>query len=410
MGEEFRPHLLAVLCLGFSSGLPFALSGSTLQAWFASENTSILTIGLLSLVTVPYIYKFLWAPILDRYMPPILGRRRGWIIIMQFGLAAVLLLMGLYGHPVSHPLTLAVLALMLAFFSASQDISIDAYRTDILKPSEWGLASAYYVTTYRLAIIASGGLALIIADHYGWKLTYCFMALLVFLMTVVTLLSPEPAMLDRPQSLKQAMIEPLKEFAARSDFKWTVSFLFFYKFGDAFTVSLSSAFLIKYLHYSLTVVGSVNKIIGLLSTIAGGLLGGLLFKRLGLFRSLLYFGIGQALCSFLFMAQAMAGKNMGLLVSTVFADNFLGGMSTVAFLAYITSLCNKKMSAAQFALFSAISSLPRVLIGPLAALTIKWVGWPGFFFISFFLSLPSFWLLWTARNSYDSLYENVRRI
>jgi len=378
------------------------LSGGTLQAWFASENTSLMTIGLLSLVTQPYIYKFIWAPFLDRYIPPVLGRRRGWIFFMQLLLAVTLVMMGLYGHPRTHAIELAVLALFLSFFSATQDISIDAYRTDILQPSEWGIASAFYVTTYRIAIIASGGLALIFADHYGWKETYFLMAAIMMLMGIVTLLSPEPKIIQAPTTLKQAMSEPIKEFISRPYYKWALCFLFFYKFGDAFTISLSSAFLIKHLHYSLSIVGSVNKIIGVISAILGGLVGGFLFKKLGLYRALLYFGFGQALCSFLFMIQALVGQNIGMLILTVFADNFLGGMSTVAFLAYITSICNKKTSAAQFALFSAISSLPRVFIGPIAALTIEWIGWPSFFFVSFFLSLPGLWLLWSARNSYDA--------
>jgi PAT family beta-lactamase induction signal transducer AmpG len=396
-----NPRTLPILFLGFSSGLPLALSGTTLQAWFATENVSIFTIGLLTLVGQPYAYKFLWAPFLDRFIPPFLGRRRGWMVITQISLAISIGLMA-FGHPKSHGLTLALVALVVAFLSATQDISIDAYRTDILEPNERGIGSAFTSIGYRIAMITSGGLALIFADHWGWQMTYLTMAFIMLLTSSITFFSPEPEIIHSPTSLKQAIIEPLVEFLSRPEAKWFLIFLVLYKFGDAFTVSLTSAFLIKSLHFSLSVVGSINKIVGITASIVGGIAGGILLARMNLYRALLIFGIGQALCSFLFMWLAITGKNIILLAITVFADNFFSGMSAVALIVFITSLCNKKFSATQYALFTAIASLSRIFVGPLAGFSVEKIGWVNFFFISFFVSLPGLLLLWSRRNSYDA--------
>ena len=395
----FNARTAAILGLGFSSGLPLALSGGTLQAWFAQSNLSIITIGFLSLVGQPYVYKFLWAPFLDRYVPPFLGRRRGWISLMQLCLAITLIFMGM-GHPAHQPFHLALLAFLLAFFSATQDTSIDAYRTDLLPSHERGLGAAFTMTGYRIAMIVSGGLALIMAGHYGFRLLYFFMAGLMFLSIIMTLLSPEPAHTVSPDSFKIIFKKSFLDIIKKPQFSLVITFLILYKFGDAFTVSLTTAFLIKSLHFSLAIIGAVNKIIGTIASIVGGIIGGILLSRLNLFRALLYFGILQALCSFLFMALALTGKNIPLLSITVFVDNFFSGMSAAALIVFITVLCDKKFSATQFAFFSAIASLSRVFIGPFAGISAHFMGWPTFFFLSFFLSLPGLGLLWALRNSY----------
>jgi len=402
-----NPHTLPLIFLGFSSGLPLALSGNTLQAWFAAENISILTIGFLTLTGLPYLYKFLWAPLLDRFVPPFLGRRRGWILIMQLLLAIAIAAMG-WGHPRSHGMMLGMLALTVAFFSATQDISIDAYRTDVMKEEERGVGSAFFVMGYRIAMIISGGVALIIADHYGWKFTFFIMGFLMLLMIFITFLSSEPDDSQKPTSLQEAIVAPFRDFFSRPTFKWCLAFLLLYKIGDAFTISLSSAFLIKSLHYSLTVVGTVNKMVGIASSILGGIIAGFLMARMNLYRALLIFGIGQALCSFLFMALSIVGQNMPLLITTVFADNFFSGMSAVALLVFITGLCHKKFSAAQFALFSAFASLGRVIVGPFAGVAVKFLGWTDFFFLSFFVCLPGLILLWPYLNSYDAPSSNFQ--
>jgi PAT family beta-lactamase induction signal transducer AmpG len=395
----FNLRTLSILLLGFSSGLPLALSGTTLQAWFAQSNVSLETIGFLSLVGQPYVYKFLWAPFLDRFVPPFLGRRRGWIALMQLCLAITLCFMAL-GHPKTHGFYLAILACALAFFSATQDIGIDAYRTDVLAPEERGLGASFTITGYRIAMLVSGGLALILAGTSGFKITYLVMAGLTLATMVVTFFSPEPVRTTPPHTLKEAVVNPFKEFMSRPQSLLILLFLLLYRFGDAFTVSLTTAFLIKSMHFSLTTIGMLNKIVGLGATILGGIIGGILLARISLFRALLYFGILQALCSFLFMALSIVGKNVPLLAGTIFADNFFGGMVTAASVVFITVLCNKKFSATQFALFSAITAFARVFVGPLAGFSAQTMGWPHYFLLSFFLSIPGLLLLWPLRNSY----------
>ncbi len=395
----FNFRTFSILLLGFSSGLPLALSGSTLQAWFAQQNVSLVEIGFLSLIGQPYVYKFLWAPFLDRYIPPFLGRRRGWILLMQLGVAAALILMA-FGHPRSHGIELALFACALAFFSATQDTSIDAYRTDLLPPDERGLGAAFTITGYRLAMLVSGGLGLIVAGSYGFKITYLIMAAIMLALTFSTFFSPEPHHVSPPKSLRDAVINPFKEFLSRPGTVLVLVFLLLYRFGDAFTVSLTTAFLIKSLHFSLATIGMLNKMLGIAASIIGGIIGGILLARLSLFRALLYFGLLQALCSFLFMALAIVGKNIPLLAATIFMDNFSSGMVSAAAVVFITILCDKKFSATQFALFSAVSAFARVFVGPLSGITAQTFGWPHYFLISFFLSIPGLLLLWPLRNSY----------
>jgi MFS transporter, PAT family, beta-lactamase induction signal transducer AmpG len=380
--------------------LPFALNGSTLQAWFASEKINIVTIGFLTLVGQPYVFKFLWAPFLDRYLPPLLGRRRGWIALMQVGLIITIGSMA-FGNPVSHGFQLAMLALVAAFLSATQDIAFDAYRTDLLATHERGVGAAFTNIGYRIAVILSGGVALIIADHYGWKATYLLMAAFMVVCLSVTFLSPESESPALPKTITEAIVQPWREFTARQSAFLILLFIVLYKIGDAFTVSLSSAFLIQYLHFSLSVVGSINKIVGLIASIFGSVLGGVLLARFNLLRIMWWFGLGQACCSFLYMALAIVGKNIALLTTTVFCDYFLSGLTTTALIVFITGLCDKRFSATQFALFTAVSAIGRVFIGPIAGYTVNFIGWSHFFFISFFVSLPGLLLLWHLRTSYD---------
>lgn len=399
IGSLFNLRMFSILFLGFSSGLPLALSGTTLQAWFAASNVSLETIGFLSLVGQPYVYKFLWAPLLDRFVPPFLGRRRGWIALMQFALGLVLCFMAL-GDPKAHGFYLAGLACALALFSATQDIGIDAYRTDVLPTKERGLGAALTITGYRIAMIFSGGLALVLAGVSGFKITYLAMAALMFTTMLITFFSPEPIRITPPHTLKETVINPFREFIKRPDSLLILLFLLLYRFGDAFTVSLTTAFLIKSLHFSLVMIGTLNKMVGIGAAILGGIIGGILLSRISLYRALLYFGILQALCSFLFMALAIVGKNVPLLAGTIFADNFFSGMVSAASVVFITILCDKKFSATQFALFSAITAFSRVFVGPLAGISAQTMGWPHYFFLSFFLSLPGLLLLWALRNSY----------
>ena len=324
----FNRRIGATLLLGFSSGLPLALSGSTLQTWLATLHVDVTAIAAFSLVGLPYSLKFLWAPLMDRYMPPFMGRRRGWILLAQMVLAALMAMMA-----VTDPLTamprLVVLALIMAFASASQDIVYDAYRTDLLPPVERGLGAAVTVGGYRMAMIVSGALVLVLSDRIGWRNSYLLMAALMLLAMGVSLLAPEPpASAEVPRTLKDAVLTPLRDFATRPAAAGLLALVVLYKFGNWFSGPLTNVFLVAGLHFTATDVGVVNKGLGLVATLVGVLLGGALMPRLGLFRSLLCFGILQAASTLTFMLLALVGHNYGLMVLAVGVENLSWGMGT----------------------------------------------------------------------------------
>jgi PAT family beta-lactamase induction signal transducer AmpG len=391
-------RLGVMLPLGFASGLPLALTAGTLQAWLTVDGVDLRTIGFFSLIGLPYTVKFLWSPLMDRFSLPWLGRRRGWILAWQLGLAAGLAALGLTGSGQA-PWLLAGLAVVVAFASASQDIAFDAYRTDVLRPDERGFGAGLSVTGYRLALLVSGAGALILSERLGWPGTYALMAVLMFVAAAATLLSPEPSLrVAAPRTITDAVWGPLQEFFARAP---AVGFLFLivlYKLGDAFAASLSTAFLIRGVGFSVSEVGLVNKGMGLIATILGALAGGALMVRLGLFRSLLLFGILQALSNLAFMVLAWMGKNYAMMVGAVASENLAGGMGTAAFVALLMSLCDHRYTATQYALLSALAALGRVFVGPPAGYLVDAVGWGRFFFLTFLAALPGLWLLWRLRE------------
>lgn len=285
---------LVLLLLGFASGLPLALTGGTLQAWMTVENVSLKTIGIFSLVGQAYVFKFLWSPLMDRYTPSFLGRRRGWLIISQLLLIIAIIAMG-FMEPAKHLWWLAAIAVLVAFCSASQDIVFDAYKTDLLTAEERGTGAAVSVLGYRLAMLVSGGLALWIADRYlGWQSTYWLMAGLMLIGVFATLFAPEPDIrIAPPKTLEQAIVEPLRDFFGRNNAWLILLLIVLYKMGDAFAASLSTTFLIRGVGFDAGEVGLINKTLGLIATIIGALYGGLLMQRLSLFRALMIFGILQ---------------------------------------------------------------------------------------------------------------------
>lgn len=392
-----------ILLLGFSSGLPLALTGGTLQAWMTVEGVDLKTIGIFTLVGVPYTFKFLWAPLLDRFVPPVLGRRRGWILVFQLSLMALIVAMSGFS-PKSAPWVVALLAVMITTMSASQDIVVDAYRTDVLHERERGLGAGVFVTGYRIAMLVSGALALVFSEIIGWRLTYLLIAGVMTLGVLATLFGPEPEVkVVPPKTLAEAVGGPLKEFFSRPGAWALLALIVLYKIGDAFAGSLTTAFLIRGVEFSVGEVGTINKGMGLVATIVGALFGGVIMSRLGMFRSLLYFGLLQAVSNLSFMVLAFAGKNYALMVIAVLFENLAGGMGTAAFVGFLMALCNPKFTATQFALLSALAALGRVFVGPPSGYLVEVTGWAVFFFITFLAALPGLWLLWVMRKNVSSL-------
>lgn len=388
--------IATVTVLGFASGIPFPLVSGTLQAWLTSEGIDIKTIGILTILTFPYSFKFLWSPFFDKFNIPKLGRRRGWILICQ-----ILILLGIalmITLTPKHLILFSAIAAGVAFFSASQDISIDAYRTEILKPKDRGLGASFAVTAYRIALIIAGGLCLLLADHLGWQAALAIISSLLVIGIIITLWADEPDGIKKPRTLRESFIEPFKELLKREKSLLLLLFIILYKLGDAYAGSLSTTFFIRGIGFSLTEIGTVNKIGGLISAIAGSIIGGVLLTKINLYRALILFGIFQALSNLMFMILAIAGKSFVLFVSTVIIENFTGGMGTTAFLALLMALCNHRFAATQYAVFSSLASLGRVIISPTSGFVVDAIGWETFYLLTFLIAIPGLILIVKLRE------------
>ncbi|HLS50543.1 MAG TPA: muropeptide transporter [Burkholderiaceae bacterium] len=405
----FSPRVFPLLLLGFASGLPLALSGGTLQAWATVEGVSLQSIGFLTLAGTAYTLKFLWAPLIDRYVPPLLGRRRGWMLLSQVLLGVCIIAMG-FSSPSGNLGWLALLAVVVAFLSATQDIAFDAYSTDVLRDHERAAGAAVKVLGYRLAMIVSGGLALILAGGWlGWSYTYVLMGVLMLVLTVVTLLAPEPEdVVKAPQTLGRAVVEPLAEFFSRQGAISLLLLIVLYKLGDAFAGALSTTFLLRGVGFSTEEVGMVNKIFGLAATVVGALAGGAFMARIGLYRSLLLFGILQAVSNFGYWVLAVTPTHIASMAVVVAIENVCGGLGTAAFVALLMAMCQQRYSATQFALLSALSAVGRTyLAGPLTPPLVEAFGWPWFFVLTVVIALPGIWLLWLKRQEINALDATV---
>jgi PAT family beta-lactamase induction signal transducer AmpG len=444
-----------MLMLGFASGLPLALSSGTLQAWLTVEGLDITTIGFFALAGLPYTFKFVWAPLADRFEPPMLaGRRRSWLLVTQIGLAVACFAMATLDPKVS-VYAVGACAVAIAFLSASQDIVFDAYRTDLLDETERGAGAAVSVLGYRVAMLVSGGLALIIADQWlGWPNMFRLMGVLFGGMALVTLWSPKPPPAETLRSevrselvgfvamlaagaatfwlLRQlpwqwllgndrfgglaadtvvlviaclaalraaraagfpSFLAPWDAFFSRERAAWLLALIVLYKLGDAFAGSLSTSFLIRGAGFTPTEVGAVNKVLGLLATIVGALAGGAWLARRPLYASLMLFGILQAVSNFGYWLISVLPKNYTLMAAAIGFENLCGGMGTAAFVAFLMSLTDRRFSAAQYALLSALAAVGRVYVGPVSGLMVAAFGWPSFFVFSVAAALPGLALL-----------------
>lgn len=387
---------LAVLLLGFSSGLPLLLSSGTLQAWLTVNAVSTETIGLFALAGLPYTLKFLWAPLLDRYSLRWLGRRRSWMLLMQIAIVAVLIALA-GAQPKIHLAAIAVLAILLASFSATQDIAIDAWRTDTLTPAERGIGAAIFVMAYRIGMIIAGSFALVIADHWGWPLTFAVMAGLMGIGIIAALTAPEADTAHlAPPSLTAAVIEPMREFFHRPEAWQLLALVVLYKLADAFASALSTTFLLRGAGFDLSTIGLINNGLGIVITLVGGLFGGVWMLRLGLYRALIIFGVLQAVTNLGYGALAI-WPSLSLMIPVVALEHFASGLGTAAFVALLMAICDLRYSATQFALLSAIASLGRVYLGPLSGYLVATVGWAYYYEITFLSAVPGLWLLWRLR-------------
>lgn len=390
-------RMLTVFLLGFSSGLPLALVGGTLQAWFKSGGASIALVGYMSLVTQPYVFKFLWAPLLDKFAPTAsMDKRRGWILIMQVAIIIMVVLMALtspdemFGNI---PL-LFVLAFVLSTFSATQDIAIDAYRVEILRSDERGLGSALGVEGYRVAMIASGAFALYMAAEYGWQVTYLVMASMMLIGIVTTYFAPTPNTTEvaKDTNVLALALLSFKDFLKR-DKAWLLLLLVVtYKLSDAFAHTLTTPFLMD-MAFTLKEIALINKSVGMVATLIGIMVGGLFMTRVGLFKALLTFGILSAVTNLCYMYLAMIGKDIMIASGAVFIENICAGMGTAAFVALIMSLCSSKYTATQFALLSALSAVGRIYVGPIAGHLVESYGWTDFYLFTAVIALPILALL-----------------
>jgi PAT family beta-lactamase induction signal transducer AmpG len=387
--------MLICVFTGFTSGLPLYILIQLVPAWLRTEGVGLAEIGFFTLIGLPYAWKFMWAPVMDRYTLPILGRRRGWMFATQIALMISIAAIG-FLNPAFSIWAVAYLAATIAFFSASQDIVLDAYRRELLADSELGLGNAVHVQAYRLAGLVPGSLALILADHMPWNAVFIVVAAFMLVGMVLVMNIAEPARdPNAPRTMREAIVEPFREFIGREGVApalFVLGFLFFYKLGDNMATALQTPFFID-VGFTLTEIGVVAKFASLTAVIVGGLVGGLVMIILSINRALWLFGIVQIVSILGFAALAEIGPNPWMLGFAV-AFEYLGvGLGTAALTAFIARSTNKAFAATQFALFTALAATPRTLAGATTGLIVERVGWTNFFILCVVLAIPGMLLL-----------------
>lgn len=395
----FNKRILICVFTGFASGLPLYILIQLVPAWLRDSGVSLRDIGLFALVGIPYTWKFAWAPLMDRYVPPLLGRRRGWMLLTQL---CLLLLIGVLGmlQPEQSLQMVAVVAVAVAFFSASQDVVLDGYRREILPDEELGLGNSVHVTAYRISSLIPGSLALVLADHLAWSSVYWIVAGFMLLGIGLCLVISEPeSELPPSKGLQDAVVAPFHEYLQRRGLRsimLVLSFMFLYKLGDSMATALATPFYMD-LGFSKTDIGLIAKHAALWPSIAGGLLGGLLMIRLGINRALWLFGIVQLMSILGYAVLAEAGP-VSLLLAAVISFEYLGvGLGTAAFTAFIARETSKQFAATQFALFTAITALPRTFANASTGVIVESIGWTEFFLLCTLLAIPGLVLLhWVA--------------
>lgn len=383
----------AMACLGFASGLPLALTGGTLQAWMKDLNVDLATIGLFGLTTAPYFLKFLWSPLMDRYVPPLLGRRRGWLLVTQMLLMLATIVMAVVGA--SNLTLLAVVAVAIAFFSASQDIVSDAYRTDVLLKPERGAGAAIFVAGYRVAMLASGAGALILVGQnwIGWPTAYALMAATMLIGVIGTIIAPEPQVPPAPPtSIHDAVVPPFKDLLSRHAGWAILLFVMLFRLPDVIGGAMTIPFL-RVIGVSNTQIGVIRNGIGVGVTIVGALIGGHLINRLGLARSLWAFAILGGASNLTFYTLARTGNHPGVLMGAVVVENLCGGLAVAGLFVFLMNQCNGRFSATQYALLSSVMAFSGTIVGSQAGIWARSLGWENFFIVSALAALPGIALI-----------------
>lgn len=396
------PKMLAIMVLGASSGFPNQITESTLQAWLKDTGATNTTIGILSYVALPYLLKFLWAPLLDRYPLPILGRRRGWILVTQLALAIAIAFFAVQNPAVSLlPITLC--AIVIVFFSATQDIAFDAYRTDVSKPSERGMAAAANNLGYRTSAWLASAFALVVADFFGWRPALLILGAVMAAFCIATWLAPEPEYLHQPpRTLRESVVAPLQELLGSPGAIALIALVMLFKIGDAFALKLFTPFMMD-VGFSKTEIALVLKALFTASAVTGAVLGGIWMVKLGLLRSMLIFGVMQAVSNLLYYVLAITGKSFPVMIAAVVIDNVAGAMGNIASVALIMALCDVRFSAFQYALLSSIALLPRYGLGGPAGWVADNGGWDVYYIVSFLIAMPGLLMVWFMRREVHAL-------
>lgn len=400
--QVFSRRMLICVFTGFSSGLPLYLLINLLPAWLRGEGVDLKAIGLFALIQLPFTWKFLWAPLMDRYVLPILGRRRGWMLASQLALLGSMTAFGLY-TPQQNLASIAALSFAVAFFSASQDVVIDAFRREILPDSELGLGNTIHINAYRLSSLIPGSLALILADHLPWAQVFLITALFMLPGIAMTLMVKEPALAAAtPKTLREAVVEPFHEFLTRNGVRgalWVLGFIFLYKLGDSMATALATPFYLD-MGFSKSEIGLVAKHAGLWPAVIGGLIGGAWMLKLGINRALWAFGVVQvaSIVGFAWLAQqgpfAEVGARELTYLALVIGFEALGvGLGTAAFVAFIARTTHPAYTATQFALFTSLAAVPRTLANAGTGYLVEGLGWAPFFWLCTAIALPGMVLL-----------------
>jgi MFS transporter, PAT family, beta-lactamase induction signal transducer AmpG len=407
----FNRRMLICVFIGFSAGLPLYLLINLLPAWLRSEGVDLKAIGLFALIQLPYTWKFLWSPLMDRFGLPMLGRRRGWMLATQVLLLIAIPAFGLL-HPQLDIWTIAYLAAAIAFFSASQDIVLDAFRREILPEPELGLGNAVYVNAYRISSLVPGSLALILSDLLPWSSVFLVTALFMLPGIAMTLLVAEPPLTQgTPRTLREAVIEPFHEFITRSGWRdalLVLLFIFLYKLGDSMATALATPFYLD-MGFTRTDIGIIAKNAGLWASVVGGMLGGLWMVKIGINRGLWLFGVVQLVSILGFALLAWVHQPDRLLLAFVIAFEALGvGLGTAAFVAFIARATDPRYTATQFALFTSLAAVPRTVVNASTGWIVAYTGWFNFFLLCTLLALPGMALLLRVAPWHDRAKERAR--